>query len=101
MLDEIDLLDRGVNPLMTWAEELAEYIVKAVVSADTNFEKLFIKHSPSQKYLDQENFIKAMQDIGVDTKFKKEIIEKFYYFIDNDKNQKVEFDELESIVKTH
>ena len=101
MLDEIDLLDRGINPLMTWAEELAEYIVKAVVAYDTNFEKLFIKHSPSNKYLNQKQFIKAMEEISVDSKFNADIIKKFYYFIDDDKNQKVDFKELESIVKTH
>ena len=101
MLEEIDLLDRGINPLMTWAEELAEYIVKAVVANDTNFEKLFIKHSPSNKYLNQKEFVKAMEEISVDSKFKVDIIKKFYYFIDDDKNQKVDFKELESIVKTH
>jgi Ca2+-binding EF-hand superfamily protein len=101
MMDEIDLINKGINPLMTWAEELAEYIVKAIVANDTDYKSLFLKHSSSGKYLSEKEFITTMEDIHVNDKFKVDILKKFYYFIDNDKNQQVDFKELESIVKTH
>lgn len=101
LLDELDLIDRGINPLMTWAEELSEYIVKSVISKGLDFETLFKKFSPGKTFLDEASFVKSMQDVGVDQKFKLAKIKKFYYFIDDDKNQKVNFREMEGIVKTH
>ena len=100
MLDEIDLLDRGINPLITWAESLAETIVKAVTAKPTDFETLFKRFATHKSYISEDEFVKAMQDIGVDNEFKVSKIKKFYYFIDDDKSQKVEFREMESIIKT-
>ena len=100
MLEEIDLLDRGINPLITWAESLAETVVKAVTAKPTDFESLFKKFATHKSYISEDEFVKAMQDIGVDNEFKVSKIKKFYYFIDDDKSQKVEFREMESIIKT-
>ena len=100
MLEEIDLLDKGINPLITWAESLAETIVKAVTAKPTDFETLFKRFATHKSYISEDEFVKAMQDIGVDNEFKVSKIKKFFYFIDDDKSQKVEFIEMESIVKT-
>ena len=101
MLDEIDLLNKGINPLMTWAEDLAEYIVKAVISKGYDFETLFKKFTKGHNYLDEQSFLSSMQEIRVDNRFKLDKIKQFYYYIDDDKNQRVNFREMESIVKTY
>lgn len=100
-LDEIDLLDRGINPLMSWAENLSDTIVKAIAAKSTDFETLFRTFAPDKNYITEEQFIKAMKSINIDTKFDDAKIMKFYYFIDDDKSQRVEFREMESIIKTH
>jgi len=101
MLDEIDMLDRGLNPLITWAEDLADTIVKAITARGTDFEAIFQKYAPGRKYISEKEFIDSMVDIGVASRYDTTKIQKFYYFIDDDKSQKVEFREMESIIKTH
>ena len=101
MLDEIDLLNKGINPLMTWAEDLAEYIVKAVISKGYDFETLFKKFAKGHNYLDEQSFLNSMQEIRVDNRFKLDKIKQFYYYIDDNKNQRVNFREMESIVKNY
>lgn len=101
MLEEIDLLDRGLNPLITWAEDLAETIVKAIIASSTDFEAIFQKYAPGRKFISEKEFLDAMLEIGVGSRFDDAKINKFYYFIDDDKSQKVEFREMESIIKTH
>lgn len=101
MLDELDMLDRGLNPLMTWAEDLAASIVKAITAKSTDFETIFKKYAPGKNVITEDQFATAMKDIGVSDQFGPEKIRKFYYFIDDDKSQMVEFREMESIIKTH
>jgi Ca2+-binding EF-hand superfamily protein len=100
-LDEIDLIDRGINPLMSWAESLADTIVKAIAAQSTDFETLFRTFAPGKNYLTEDQFVKAMKSIRIDSKFDTAKIMKFYYFIDDNKNEKVEFREMESVIKTH
>lgn len=100
-LEEIDLLDRGINPLMSWAENLADTIVKAIAAQNTDFEALFKRYAPGKNYITESQFVEAMRSISVNSKFDPVKIMKFYYFIDDDKSQRVEFREMESIIKTH
>ena len=100
-IDELDLLDRGINPLMSWAESLADTIIKAIAAQNTDFETLFRKYAPGKNYITESQFVEAMRSISVNSKFDPSKIIKFFYFIDDDKSQTVEFREMESIIKTH
>ena len=86
---------------MTWAEDLAASIVKAITAKNTDFESIFKRYAPGKNYITQNQFIDAMKDLGVTTKYDSQKLQKFYYFIDDDKSQRVDFRELESIIKTH
>ena len=100
-LEDIDLLDRGINPLMSWAENLADTIVKAIIAQNTDFHELFTKYAPGKKNITEPQFLEAMRSISVNSKFDSTKISKFYYFIDDDKSGEVSFKEMEGIIKTH
>jgi hypothetical protein len=81
LFEELDLIDRHINPLMVWAIDMADSINKIIyIKGFSSFNTFISKYSRDGKRVTLTEFLKSSMTLGITELFKEGDIKRFFQY---------------------